>query len=41
MSTDLALLPVHALAAKLKSRSVSPVDLKSTFRGFLFGEGRR
>ena len=27
MSTDLAHLPVHALAAKLKSRSVSPVDL--------------
>ena len=27
MSTDLAQLPVHALAAKLKSRSVSPVDL--------------
>jgi aspartyl-tRNA(Asn)/glutamyl-tRNA(Gln) amidotransferase subunit A len=30
MSTDLALLPVHALAAKLKSRSVSPVDLVAT-----------
>ena len=27
MSTDLTKLPVHALAAKLKSRSVSPVDL--------------
>src|SRR5215813_2998400 len=30
MSTDLAHLPVHALAAKLKSRSVSPVDLVAT-----------
>src|SRR5262245_46439172 len=30
MSTDLALVPVHALAAKLKSRSVSPVDLVAT-----------
>src|SRR5262245_20283392 len=27
MSTDLSKLPVHALADKLKSRSVSPVDL--------------
>ena len=27
MSTDLAQLPLHALAAKLKSRSVSPVDI--------------
>ena len=27
MSTDLTQLPVHALAAKLKSRSVSPVDI--------------
>ena len=27
MSTDLAQLSVHALAAKLKSRSVSPVDI--------------
>jgi aspartyl-tRNA(Asn)/glutamyl-tRNA(Gln) amidotransferase subunit A len=30
MSTDLALLPVHALASKLKSRSISPVDLVAT-----------
>src|SRR5262245_1087951 len=30
MSRDLAQLPVHALAAKLKSRSVSPVDLVAT-----------
>ena len=27
MSTDLAKLPMHALAAKLKSRSISPVDI--------------
>jgi aspartyl-tRNA(Asn)/glutamyl-tRNA(Gln) amidotransferase subunit A len=27
MSTDLAQLPLHALAAKLKSRSISPVDI--------------
>src|SRR3954452_4125541 len=27
MSTDLTQLPVHALAAKLKSRSISPVDI--------------
>ena len=27
MSTDLAQLPLHALAAKLKSRSVSPIDI--------------
>src|ERR1700730_12488005 len=27
MSTDLAQLPVHALAAKLKSRNISPVDI--------------
>ena len=30
MSTDLAQLPLHALAAKLKSRSVSPVDIVDT-----------
>ena len=27
MDTDLALLPVHALAARLQSRSISPVDI--------------
>ena len=30
MSTDLALLPLHVLTAKLKSRSVSPVDIVDT-----------
>ena len=30
MSTDLAQLPLHALAAKLKSRSISPVDIVAT-----------
>jgi aspartyl-tRNA(Asn)/glutamyl-tRNA(Gln) amidotransferase subunit A len=30
MSTDLAQLPLHTLAAKLKSRSVSPVDIVAT-----------
>ena len=30
MSTDLSKLPVHVLADKLKSRSVSPVDLVAT-----------
>ena len=30
MSTELAQLPVHALVDKLKSRSVSPVDLIAT-----------
>jgi aspartyl-tRNA(Asn)/glutamyl-tRNA(Gln) amidotransferase subunit A len=30
MSTDLAQLTIHALAAKLKSRSVSPVDIVAT-----------
>jgi aspartyl-tRNA(Asn)/glutamyl-tRNA(Gln) amidotransferase subunit A len=29
MSTDLATLPLHTLAAKLKSRSVSPIDIVS------------
>jgi aspartyl-tRNA(Asn)/glutamyl-tRNA(Gln) amidotransferase subunit A len=29
MSTDLAKLPLHTLAAKLKSRSVSPIDIVS------------
>jgi aspartyl-tRNA(Asn)/glutamyl-tRNA(Gln) amidotransferase subunit A len=29
MSTDLAQLPVHALSASLKSRSISPVDIVS------------
>jgi hypothetical protein len=27
MSTDLAQLPLHALAAQLKSRSIPPVDI--------------
>src|SRR6516225_600615 len=30
MSPDLTKLPVHALAGKIKSRSVSPVDLVAT-----------
>jgi aspartyl-tRNA(Asn)/glutamyl-tRNA(Gln) amidotransferase subunit A len=30
MSTDLAHLPLHALAAQLKSRSISPVDIVDT-----------
>jgi aspartyl-tRNA(Asn)/glutamyl-tRNA(Gln) amidotransferase subunit A len=30
MDTDLAQLPVHALAAKLKARSISPVDIVDT-----------
>jgi aspartyl-tRNA(Asn)/glutamyl-tRNA(Gln) amidotransferase subunit A len=30
MSTDLAQLPLHALAAQLKSRSISPVDIVDT-----------
>ena len=30
MTTDLALLPLHTLAAGLKSRSISPVDLVAT-----------
>jgi aspartyl-tRNA(Asn)/glutamyl-tRNA(Gln) amidotransferase subunit A len=30
MSTDLAQLPLHALATRLKSRSVSPVDIVAT-----------
>ena len=30
MHTDLAQLPVHALAAKLKARSISPVDIVDT-----------
>ena len=30
MSADLTKLPVHALAGKIKSRSVSPVDLVAT-----------
>jgi aspartyl-tRNA(Asn)/glutamyl-tRNA(Gln) amidotransferase subunit A len=30
MSSDLAQLPIHALATKLKSRSVSPVDIVET-----------
>src|SRR6266545_8253757 len=29
MSTDLAQLPLHALSASLKSRSISPVDIVS------------
>ena len=30
MNTELAQLPLHALAAKLKSRSISPVDIVDT-----------
>ena len=30
MNTELAQLPIHALATKFKSRSISPVDIVDT-----------
>ena len=33
MSANLALLPLHALAGRLKSRSTSPVDIDGPVTG--------